>query len=131
MQLSLHTAANGHLSLELGDYESKLWKEISRHLEAELGFSRIGDAVVGCDEGIRQSFEREGLLISAGWDNWSGDYFLSESSLGDELLQSLFARFRPNISLGSDTQRQDVASRQLRRAGQLFNHGKSIFSTSR
>lgn len=112
MQLSLHTAANGHLFLEFGDYDSKLWEEISRHLEAELGFNRVGDAVVGCDEGIRQSFERNGLLISAGWDNWSGDYLLSESSLGDELLQSLFGRFRPNISLGADT-------RQLPRAGQL------------
>ena len=119
MQLALHTAANSYLSLEFGDDESMLWKEISHHLQAELGFDRVGDGVIGCDEGIRQSFERDGLIISAGWDNWSGDYLLSESSLGDKLLQSLFSHFRPYISLDTDTRQQEADARRLPRAGQL------------
>ena len=96
MPLALHTAANGHLSLEFGSYDSELWRTVARHLETELGFHRKGEVVAGFDEGIRQSFECEGVSISAGWDNWSGDYLLANSSEGDELLSKMYRRFQPN-----------------------------------
>lgn len=96
-QFIIYPAANGHFSLEFGSYDSLLWQKISRYLETDLGFVRVGDVVVGLDEGIRQSFLREGLLIQAGWDNWSGDYLLSDSASGDELLQSLFEIFEAGL----------------------------------
>ena len=49
MQLSLHIAANEHCCLEFGDHDSKLWEEISRHLEAVMGFGRVSDAVAELD----------------------------------------------------------------------------------
>ena len=66
MQLSLHIAANGHCCLEFGDHDSKLGEEISRHLDAVVGFGRVSDAVAELDEGIHQLFECGWLLIF-GW----------------------------------------------------------------
>jgi hypothetical protein len=43
------------------------------------------------DEGISQDFVKDGITISAGWDNWSGEYLLSTSDDGDDLLTKLFA----------------------------------------
>lgn len=108
MKLSLHTAANGHLSLEFGDYGSALWQAVSRYLEVDLGFRRVGETVAGIDEGIRQSFEFDGMSISAGWDNWSGDYLLANSQTGDELLRTIFSRFEPNSLFDTDATRRST-----------------------
>ncbi|MBF6023435.1 hypothetical protein [Lysobacter niastensis] len=90
MQPSLHTAANGHLTLEFGTYDSALWSAISNYLEIDLGFSRTGQVVVaGTGEGVRQGFQQGELTLDAGWDNWSGDYLLSNSAEGDDLLRRL------------------------------------------
>lgn len=96
MQLALHTAANGHLSLEFSTYGSTLWHAVSDYLESDLGFARSGRVVAGFDEGIHQTFERENISIYAGWDNWSGDYLLANSQAGDEMLGALFSRFAPH-----------------------------------
>jgi hypothetical protein len=111
MSLKIHTAANGHLSLEFGEYDSPLWHDVSVYLERDLGFTREGEVVAGFDEGIRQSFERGDILISAGWDNWSGDYLLANSRSGDEVLHALFARFAPNSSLHIDAAGADELDR--------------------
>jgi hypothetical protein len=87
----LTLAANGHLFLTFEEYASSLMRDISLHLERELGFKRTGPTVAGVDEGISQDFVKDGITISAGWDNWSGEYLLSTSDEGDALLMKLFA----------------------------------------
>jgi hypothetical protein len=91
MNPSLSIAANGHVTLDFGDYDSVAYQQACAKLENELGFSRQGDSVAGLDEGISPSFLRAKLEISAGWDNWSGSYLLANSDEGDEILRRLYA----------------------------------------
>ena len=94
----LTVAANGHLFLTFEEYSSSLMRDISKYLETGLGFARSGPAVAGVDEGISQDFVKDGMTISAGWDNWSGEYLLSTSYDGDALLTKLFAAItRENV----------------------------------
>jgi hypothetical protein len=92
----LHHAANGHLMLELGSVDSALWSALAHHLEDELGFTRTGHVVTGVDEGIRQGFQRDELVLAAGWDPWAGDYLLSYCVAADDLLRALFAGIGPD-----------------------------------
>lgn len=91
MNPSLSIAANGHVTLDFGDYDSVAYQQVCTKLEKELGFSRQGGTVAGLDEGISPSFLRAGLEISAGWNNWSGSYLLSNSEAGDAVLRCLHA----------------------------------------
>lgn len=87
----LIVAANSHLFLTFEEYQSSLIHDISIYLETKLGFARIGATAVGLDEGNTQDFMKDGIRISTGWDNWSGEYLLSTSDDGDALLTELFA----------------------------------------
>jgi hypothetical protein len=90
MKPTLHTAANGHLTINLNDESSTYWPRLQRRLERELGFKRVGSGVLGMDEGIHPSFEGPEFRLLSGWDNWSGEYLLSESAAGDSFLSKLF-----------------------------------------
>jgi hypothetical protein len=94
MNPSLSTAANGHLTLDFGDYDSVAYQEVCAKLQNELGFARHGRTVVELDEGVSPSFLRAELEISAGWDNWSGSYLLANSDAGDAILRRLYAELR-------------------------------------
>lgn len=85
----LHTAANGHLTLDFDDSPEVLWEEVIAHLLAE-GFVRDGVAVLGPGQSIFPGFVREGIALSAGWDEWSGNYLLSHSDDSDSFLNSLY-----------------------------------------
>ena len=86
----IYKAANGHLMIEFGEYDSSQWFLAVNILQNELNFTREGQAVMGMDEGIMPSFVKGDITIDAGWDNWSGNYLLSESFEGDELLKVIF-----------------------------------------
>ena len=97
----LHTAANGHAAIVFEEYDSPEWFEEYDSpewfeavflLESEQDFKRVGEAVMGMDEGILPSFVRGAISIEAGWDNWSGNYLLSESNDGDEVIKWLFQK---------------------------------------
>ncbi|MCS0628852.1 hypothetical protein NX786_05855 [Telluria mixta] len=94
MNPSLHIAANGHLNLDFGDYDSVAYQQACAKLENELGFARHGGIVAGLDEGVCPSFLRAELEISAGWDNWSGSYLLANSDAGDAILRRLYAELQ-------------------------------------
>ncbi|QXH38864.1 hypothetical protein [Pseudomonas sessilinigenes] len=47
--------------------------------------------IQGLGEGIYPSFCRDGWVLEAGWDHWSGDYLYATSVAGDDLLRQLFA----------------------------------------
>jgi hypothetical protein len=94
MNPSLSIAANGHLTLDFGDYDSVAYQQVCAKLENELGFVRHGRTVAGLDEGVSPSFTRAELEISAGWDNWSGSYLLANSDAGDAILRRLYAELR-------------------------------------
>ena len=96
MKPELHTASNGCLSLDFGDYDSPLAMAISNFLETDWGFSRDGPSVFGMDEGISPNFVRSEIVLAAGWDNWSGQYLLSNSKDGDEILRQIFSMILPN-----------------------------------
>ena len=91
MNPSLSIAANGHVTLDFGEYDSVAYHQVCAKLENELGFSRQGDTVSGLDEGISPSFLRAELEISAGWNDWSGTYLLANSDAGDAILRRLYA----------------------------------------
>lgn len=90
MKPDLHTASNGFLSLDFGDYDSPLATSISDFLETDWGFSRDGPAAFGMDGGVWPNFVRSEIVLAAGWDNWSGQYLLSNSKEGDEILRQIF-----------------------------------------
>ncbi|KPH91300.1 hypothetical protein AMS58_21080 [Pseudoalteromonas porphyrae] len=90
--LKIHKAANGHASIDFDEYDSPAWFKIVSILEDEMGFIREGDAAMGMDEGIMPSFVKNDITISAGWDNWSGNYLLSESKEADEVLAKLISQ---------------------------------------
>ncbi|KQV49021.1 hypothetical protein ASC93_13195 [Massilia sp. Root335] len=94
MNPSLSIAANGHLTLDFGDYDSLAYQQVCAKLENELGFDRHGRTVAGLDEGVNPSFVRAELEITAGWDNWSGSYLLANSDAGDAVLRSLYTELR-------------------------------------
>ena len=96
MKPELHTASNGFLSLDFGDYDSPLAMSISHFLETDWGFSRQGPAVLGVDEGTSPNFVRGEIVLAAGWDNWSGQYLLSNSKDGDEILRQIFSMILPS-----------------------------------
>lgn len=96
MPPTLHHAANGHLMLELGSVDSALWSALSHHLEDELGFTRTGHVVTGIDEGIRPGYQRDELIVAAGWDPWAGEYLLSSCVAADDLLRVLSAGIGPD-----------------------------------
>lgn len=88
----LHTAANGHAAIDFEDYDSPKWFEAVFLLESEQDFKRAGETVIGMDEGILPSFVKGEISIEAGWDNWSGNYLLSKSHDGDEVIKWLFQK---------------------------------------
>ena len=91
MNPTMSIAANGHLSLDFGDYDSVLYQQACAKLENELGFIKRGETVAGLDEGVGPSFFRAELEISTGWNNWSGSYLLANSDAGDAILRHLYA----------------------------------------
>jgi hypothetical protein len=91
MNPSICIASNGHVALDFGDYDSLSYQKACAKLENEIGFSRHGETVAGLDEGVSPSFLRVEVEISAGWDNWSGSYLLSNSDAGDAILRHLYA----------------------------------------
>lgn len=84
----LITAANGHNFLTFEDYDTPQWRLAIKWLKNE-GFSESGTPVVGLDEGILPSFVKHELVISAGFDNWSGNYLLAECEMGDHVIASV------------------------------------------
>jgi len=88
----LHTAANGHAAIDFEEYDSPEWFEAVFLLESEQGFQRTGEAVMCMDEGIMPSFVKGEISIEAGWNNWSGNYLLSASKGGDEVIKWLFQK---------------------------------------
>ncbi len=91
-KLKIHIAANGHASIDFDEYDSPAWFKAVSILEEEMGFMREGEAVAGMDEGIMPSFVKNDISISAGWDNWSGNYLLSESNEADKVLTKLISQ---------------------------------------
>lgn len=91
MTVSVHRAANGHLSLELGDASDAAWAALAALLVNEYKFTRVGSAVLGAGEQIHQSFQAPEFTLAAGWDSWSGHYLLSESAAGDAFIERLAA----------------------------------------
>lgn len=90
MSPSLHKAANGYLTLDFNDAPETCWKAVVHRLESEFGFVREGQTLSGVDEAIFPNFVSSSCTLKAGYDNWSGNYLLSESAEGDDLLQKLF-----------------------------------------
>jgi len=90
-QIYLHMVANGHTAIDFNEYDSLEWFRAVAFLEEELGFSSAGKVVMGPGESILPSFVKDDISIRAGYDNWSGNYLLSESAKGDELLKSLYS----------------------------------------
>jgi hypothetical protein len=88
----LHTAANGHAAIDFEEYDSPEWFEAVFLLESEQGFQRTGEAVMVMDEGVMPSFVKGEISIEAGWNNWSGNYLLSASKDGDEVIKWLFQK---------------------------------------
>lgn len=88
----LHTTANGHAAIDFEEYDSPEWFQAVFLLESEQDFKRAGEAVTGLDEGILPSFVKGDISIEAGWNNWSGNYLLSESNHGDEVIKWLFQK---------------------------------------
>lgn len=89
MTASVHRAANGHLSLELGDAPDAAWSDLTALLVNEYKFTRVGSAVLGAGAQIHQSFQAPEFTLAAGWDNWTGHYLLSESAEGDAFIERL------------------------------------------
>ncbi len=89
---NLHKAANGHLTIDFEEYNSPKWSKAISILEIELGYDRKGETIAGLDEGIMPPFVKGSISITAGWDNWSGNYLLSESKETVEILQSLYRK---------------------------------------
>lgn len=84
----LTTAANGHNFLTFEDYDTPQWRLAIEWLKRE-GFSESGTSVLGLDEGILPSLSRRGVVIAAGFDNWSGNYLLAECEMGDQVISSV------------------------------------------
>lgn len=91
MNPTIFIAANGHVSLDFGDYDSAAYQQACARLENALGFIRHGETAAGLDEGVSPSFLRAELKISSGWDSWSGSYLLANSDAGDAILRQLYA----------------------------------------
>lgn len=47
------------------------------------------------DEGVSPNFAHGEIVLAAGWDNWSGQYLLSNSKEGDEILRQIFGMISP------------------------------------
>lgn len=92
MKPNLHTAANGHLTIDLNSLPESYWESLSQRLVSTYRFKRVGSVVIGAGEQIHQSFQRPEFTLAAGWDNWSGHYLLSDSTEGDDFLQKLFSQ---------------------------------------
>jgi len=69
---------------------SSAWLDACAILEKRYGFARIGKAAIGAGQGIHPDFCLGRIQISAGWDNWSGDYLLANCREGDQIIQELF-----------------------------------------
>lgn len=94
MSLSLHTAANGHLTLNLNEMPDAFWHSLADRLVNHHGFQRVGSPDFGLDERIHPDFQCADFILAAGWDIWSGHYLLSDSMAGDAFLHQLFDRLR-------------------------------------
>ena len=92
MQPIMFVAANKHLCIDFGTCDAASYKKACFELEQTFGFGRKGNTVAGLDEGIWPSFRNAKTEISTGWDTWSGDYLLSNSSEGDQILRLVFAQ---------------------------------------
>jgi hypothetical protein len=71
---------------------ARSWK-ISMLLMFRYGFLRFGLYLPPiADDAIHLDYVRVGTRILAGWDNWSGYYFLAASEKSDEFLRRFFQR---------------------------------------
>ncbi|AKS09822.1 hypothetical protein [Pseudomonas trivialis] len=90
MNPTLHTAANGHLTMNLDGLSDADWLSLAEDLVQHQGFNRAGSPAMGLSEHIHPSFQCAEFSLAAGWDIWSGHYLLSDSVAGDVFLQKLF-----------------------------------------
>jgi len=95
MNPTLHTAANGHLTLDFNDLSDACWLSLAESLIKCRGFKRLGSEVIGADEKIHQHFQCAEFSLAAGWDIWCGHYLLSDSVEGDVFLRALFEELSP------------------------------------
>jgi hypothetical protein len=86
--MTLSTAANGHLTLDFDDSPETLWEDTVAYLLTK-GFVRAGVEVFGPDQSIYPHFVRGSIILTAGWDIWSGKYLLSQSDPADDFLRAL------------------------------------------
>ncbi|MFJ9450046.1 MULTISPECIES: hypothetical protein [unclassified Herbaspirillum] len=93
MNANLRQAANGHLILSLEDLPHSEWANICEYLVGTFHFERTGKEIMHVAEGIYQSFSLPQYSLQAGWDDWNGNYLLSESDSGDECLKDVFGHF--------------------------------------
>ena len=66
MNPTICIAANGHVALDFGGYDSFSYQQTCAKLDRDLGFIRHGGTVAGLDEGVSPSFLRGEIEISAG-----------------------------------------------------------------
>lgn len=78
-------AANGHNWITFEDYDTPQWRLATEWLRRE-GFTESGAPIIGLDEGILPSYVKQGVVIAAGFDNWSGNYLLAECDKGDQVI---------------------------------------------
>ena len=87
----IETAANGHLVLNWPTAGHLFYILLCAWLRLRYGVRRTGRQIVSPDDVILRDFVGKGLRLKSGWDNWSGDYLLSEDQAGDMFLSRLAA----------------------------------------
>jgi len=76
-----------------GRFAASEWANICEYLVGTFHFERTGKEIMHVAEGIYQSFSLPQYSLQAGWDDWNGNYLLSESDSGDECLKDVFGHF--------------------------------------
>jgi len=99
MATFLHQAANDHLTLEFGDASDAHWQAVVQKLENQFGLTRTGNHIHGGDSTIYQNFTCDQFTLAAGWDTWSGNYLLANSTAGDDFLTILFEAIRQDLPI--------------------------------
>jgi hypothetical protein len=91
-QGKISSAANGHLSYDIGHAKATFLYEIMREMADKYKFNQSSKLSVGFDEVITD-MSLGNVKILLGWDNWSGCYIMADDEEGDKWIPILSEHF--------------------------------------
>lgn len=87
LQGKMHKTFKGYNSYEIFDADASFIYKIATVVTEKFHFALI-NSITGFEE-VFMDFEKGGIMITLGWDIWSGCFVMAHDNAGDKYIEEL------------------------------------------